>query len=220
MIALALASLLQTPDVAELVRRLAHEDPAVRDAATAELLRIGEPALAALREAAKGDDPELVARARRLIAEIDFPEPGAHDHGLALAIRAERDYSAAKPVTLRGRLINVSERDLVVAGQHIQIEGGTFGLDFDGLADLHFCFRPAEPGPSLAERVTIRPGEHVEFTFSPRAWCALIEHSRCGPLQVGPGEHRLTLTLAIGAAGEGEWTGAVRSNEAFVIVGE
>lgn len=69
MAALLLCAALQ--NATELVRRLGDEDPEVRDAATQKLIELGEAALPALREAP--DDPEVRARAARVIDRIEWP---------------------------------------------------------------------------------------------------------------------------------------------------
>ncbi|NUN48718.1 MAG: PDZ domain-containing protein [Candidatus Brocadiae bacterium] len=57
-------------DVAGWVRDLASEDPAVRDAAEEKLSRAGESARAAIEEAARSEDPEVVMRANRLLRRL------------------------------------------------------------------------------------------------------------------------------------------------------
>jgi uncharacterized protein (TIGR03067 family) len=58
--------------IAELVARLGDEEFAAREAATAELERIGEPALPALRRAiATSDDLEICHRAEDLVGRMD-----------------------------------------------------------------------------------------------------------------------------------------------------
>jgi hypothetical protein len=67
--------------VAALVARLGDRDFARREAASAELRRIGAPALPALRAAAASRDPEVAARAETLIGQIvedaQVPAPDA-----------------------------------------------------------------------------------------------------------------------------------------------
>ncbi len=58
--------------IADLVARLGDEEFAAREAATAELERIGEPALPALRQAiATSDDLEIRHRAEGIVEEMD-----------------------------------------------------------------------------------------------------------------------------------------------------
>jgi hypothetical protein len=59
-------------DLALTVAQLGDDDPRVRDAATRKLGAMGRSALPALREAAKGDDPEVASRARRLLTEFRY----------------------------------------------------------------------------------------------------------------------------------------------------
>lgn len=59
----------QSADV--LIERLGSDDAAERERAGAALVELGEPARDALQRAAKGNDPEVSARARRVLAELD-----------------------------------------------------------------------------------------------------------------------------------------------------
>jgi hypothetical protein len=60
-----------TARIARLIQQLGHEQFVQREAATKELVAIGELALAALRQAAaSSDDPELVRRAQQIIRTI------------------------------------------------------------------------------------------------------------------------------------------------------
>lgn len=52
------------------IARLGDRDPAERAKARARLTEIGRPALSALREASRSDDPEIAATARELAARI------------------------------------------------------------------------------------------------------------------------------------------------------
>lgn len=61
----------QDPVVAELIRRLGSEQAAERDAATAQIKRLGPAAEPALREAAQNPDPEVAARIRHLLRFIE-----------------------------------------------------------------------------------------------------------------------------------------------------
>lgn len=67
MVMILLQIFLQDP--AALVERLRSEDPAVRMRAEADLTKLGEAAETALDAAAKDADPEVAARAKRLLAE-------------------------------------------------------------------------------------------------------------------------------------------------------
>ena len=70
--------------IAKLVSQLGDEQWKVRDSAAEQLVRIGKPALPALREALTSDDLEVVVRARNVISEIF----GLAQKGLA-PLRAE-----------------------------------------------------------------------------------------------------------------------------------
>jgi hypothetical protein len=60
----------QNDEIARWVRELGNARFEVREKASKRLAEIGEPALPALREAAKSEDPEVRARAQRLIEQI------------------------------------------------------------------------------------------------------------------------------------------------------
>jgi hypothetical protein len=205
--------LLQDATVEKLIEKLGDDDVEVRDAAGAELVKIGRPALEALRKAAKSDRQEVAGRARSLIAKIDFPEPGPAVNGLAFAIKADDEYRGK--ITIRGRLINTGDKELVITGANeVENESNTFLLNLAGREpELHLCFRRAEPAPALDARIKLPKGQHVEFTFSPRAWCFSNEHSKCMPVQIAKGEHRLSVALNLPKAAEGAWTGKALSNE-------
>jgi len=57
--------------IAALVKDLSSDQSAAREKATKELKAIGKPALPALRDAAKSDDPEVAWRARAVIGHIE-----------------------------------------------------------------------------------------------------------------------------------------------------
>lgn len=61
--------------IEHLVKQLGHEDFQKREQAMEELVKIGEPALKALKEAAKSDDPEVVWRAKEAIKRIKSSHP-------------------------------------------------------------------------------------------------------------------------------------------------
>jgi hypothetical protein len=60
----------QRAEIAGLIARLGDRDAAARADARARLTAIGRPALSALREAARADDPEIAESARELAARI------------------------------------------------------------------------------------------------------------------------------------------------------
>lgn len=68
---LLLVLIVQVQDPASLIRQLDDEDPIVRERATQQLMKIGAPALPALRKASASRKPETVARARALIKRIE-----------------------------------------------------------------------------------------------------------------------------------------------------
>jgi hypothetical protein len=57
--------------IPRLVKDLGADDLRTRDAATRELESIGEPAVPALREAARSDDPEVAWRARSILDRVE-----------------------------------------------------------------------------------------------------------------------------------------------------
>ena len=59
-------------DLAALVRDLADESYKVREAATAEIWRLGESVLPELTAAAESEDPEQALRARDLLRKIQL----------------------------------------------------------------------------------------------------------------------------------------------------
>jgi len=207
----------QDGDVHKLIERLSNDDVREREQASRELVRLGRKSLEALREAEKSGTLDVRNRARELIAEIDWPDPGAAVNGLALALKADSEYGKESGLLLRGRLINLSDNDLVVAGAHSEgiSEGGAIHLKLDGGKDLyHLCYRRQEPAPDLPARFTLKKGERRSFTFSPRAWCGQVEHSKCAPFAFGkPGSCRLSLVLILEKEDAGAWKGRLESNE-------
>ena len=217
---LAVMMLVQDNTVDKLIEKLGDDDVEIRDKAGAELVKIGKPALEALRKAATSDKQEVAGRAKDLIARIDFPEPGPAVNGLAFAIRAESEYSGK--ITLTGRLINTTDKEIVIVGANeVENESHRFLLNLAGREpELHLCFRRSEPAPALDAKITLRKGQHLEFTFSPRAWCFSNEHSKCGPVNIGKGGHSLTVALNIPKAEGGAWSGKALSNEVRFSVKE
>ncbi|MBI2933325.1 MAG: HEAT repeat domain-containing protein [Planctomycetes bacterium] len=208
----------------ELLEKLGDDDPRVRDQASAQLVQIGRPALEPLRRAAASDQPEVAGRARSLIDEIDWPEPGPAKDGLAIAIKAEQEYPGKYAILLRGRLENISDNDIVIVGANraADDESDTFLMNYDGRGEkLHLCWSNRRAAfPELPETITLRKGQRMEFSFSPRAWCFSAVHEKCNFLKVTPGEHRLSIALNIPKAAEGEWKGTVQSNEVTFVVKE
>lgn len=213
---LALALLWPQEPVEKLILKLGDDDVDVREQASRELVKIGKPALGALRKAMKSEKAEIAGRAKALVEEIDFPEPGTPDHGIALAIRAQKSYDAKEKIVLQGRLHNTSDADIEIRGLRCEGEGGPWGLSLGGEDVYHLCFRPLEPGPDLGDKIKVPKGKYLEFTFSPRAWCAMIEHSKCGPMQIGAGSYRMKLVL--GLPKSETWSGSATSNEVDFVV--
>lgn len=80
-----------TPDdrIPALVKQLGADDAATRDRATKDLESLGEPARAALQDAAKSDDPEVAWRARTILDHLDNrPGPDAAGGGTRALPRA------------------------------------------------------------------------------------------------------------------------------------
>ena len=61
----------QESRIKDSIAKLASDDPAVRDAATAELIRIGEPARALVEAASRGGDAEVRSRAALILKRLD-----------------------------------------------------------------------------------------------------------------------------------------------------
>jgi hypothetical protein len=211
MLTLLLALALQDP-VGTLIEKLAHEDPEVRDAAAAELLKLGQAALEPLRRAMKAESKDIAGRAARLVDELEWPEPGAPMNGLAMAIRAAKEYPEKDRIMLRGRLINVSDADITLTGMDVTGESAVFLLTMEGRErDLHLCYHRTEPAPDVPAQITIKKGGRLDFTFSPRAWCGSTEHSKCTTLGVTAGERKLSIALQLNK--RDGWTGRVASND-------
>lgn len=68
-----LALLLWLQDPADLIARLGHDDPDVREAATAALIALGPKAADVVHPYLTSDDPEVSARARWIVNAIEPP---------------------------------------------------------------------------------------------------------------------------------------------------
>jgi hypothetical protein len=181
-------------DIEPLIERLGDADPVVREEASRSIRKIGRRALEPLRKAAESArDPEVVVRARELIDEIDWPEPGPAVKGLRLAIKPRPRYAVGGPIVIRARLLNAGEADVELGAVLLEWGGG------EKLTHPACMGRdPAEPFPELPK--SLKKGETIEFVFSPRAWCFANEHSKSRPVQVLAGEHELRLGVtAVGA---------------------
>jgi len=67
----------QDEQIKKLIGQLTDESFSVRDAASAELLKIGPAALPALKEALKSEDPNVKSYAEYLVGRIENPRPAA-----------------------------------------------------------------------------------------------------------------------------------------------
>ncbi|MBI2920052.1 MAG: hypothetical protein HYY18_03085 [Planctomycetes bacterium] len=208
-------------DTEVLASRLASEDPAVRQRAEHDLLRQGQAAQAALLNASRSEDPEVAQRAKALLENLVWPDPGPASGGLRLGIRARASYDGKEPVELRARLHNTTDHDLILAGAHTP-EPGEYHhllLRLDG-DELHMCYRARLPLPDLPERLTVPAGDWVEFSFHPETWCAQPAHSKCSTVDLAPGKHNLRLSLVLKGEQEGVWKGRADSNEVRFSVGD
>lgn len=77
----------QAKRIAELVGQLGSEEVAVREKASGELLKIGKPAVEALRKATESQDVEVKARARILLDKIKVLK--VDDQGRVLVERTD-----------------------------------------------------------------------------------------------------------------------------------
>lgn len=114
-----LLALLLLQDPAELVRALGSDDAAARDAATAQLLELGDTATGALEAALESNDPEVRQRARAI---LDSPYRGLGAEAVAEAKAWEAGYDE-----LMARLTNEEGR-----GMH----GGFHRIDEAAEAEL------------------------------------------------------------------------------------
>lgn len=221
---LALTSLCpaEPEDPEVLTSRLGSEDPAVRQRAEHDLLRQGSAAQAALLVASRSNDPEVAQRAKALLENLVWPDPGPTSGGLRLGIRARESYDGKEPVELRARLHNTTDHDLILAGAHTPQPGeyDHFLLRLEGGDELHMCFRARLPLPDLPERLTIPAGDWVEFSFHPETWCAQPAHSKCSTVDLTTGKHNLRLSLVLEGTQEGDWKGRADSNEVRFSLGE
>src|ERR1043166_8870598 len=74
--------------VAQLLRALADDDPAARDAAEKELRALGEPVIPHLLAAQKDPDPEVRGRCAALCRRLEFGAGGCRVEATALALLA------------------------------------------------------------------------------------------------------------------------------------
>jgi hypothetical protein len=113
MLAFALAILAQqSPESAAFRARLADDDPEVREAAVDELVRIGKPALKAIRTLREDGDVEVRGRAERALKAI-----AAALRSKALKLEVAFETAAIKAgtaPTFTAKLVNVEEVDVEV----------------------------------------------------------------------------------------------------------
>jgi hypothetical protein len=117
-------------DVKQLIEQLGDGEYAKREEAAKRLKAIGKPALPALREALKGDDPEVVTRAQTLIKRIEVrPLPGGDPGGVNGLVQATRMRMSVKD---GNRVLEVTEE-----GRDIKITDGPDGVSMSvtGLVD-------------------------------------------------------------------------------------
>jgi len=108
--------------VKELVRQLGDDDFKKREAASAELAKIGKPAVPALKEAKKNPDLEVARRAEEVLARIEnrTAEATAPDMpGTAKALRGNRGAHV-------GMQIRMGEG--IQAGEGVRIIGGRVNM--------------------------------------------------------------------------------------------
>lgn len=204
-------------DVDGLIRQLGDDRIEVRDKASAELLKIGAKALDKLREAAKSADPEIAARARALVAEIDFPEPGAAVNGLAVAVKVR----PGDETPLQVRWTNVSEGDLDISGifNAADISDYRWTMALDDMKGRHLLRGKLPEG--VPASVVLKKGESRTFSVTPGAWCTR-GHNWGGGRNLGcealtsalkPGAHKLTMSVKVPKAEGSAWWGEATSNE-------
>lgn len=220
-----LIALLWLQDVDALIARLGDDKPEVREQAMVDLRKIGKKALDPLRKATASGDAEIAERAKKLVDILDFPDPGPAVDGLAIALKAEAETSKKDDLLLRARLINTTDKDVIVGwGKRHELApayppGGPslFELACDGAKSRYWCCGMRDirksKRPLIPERVEIKKGEFYELTFSLRGWCASKEHGKCEPPASKLGKHKASLLYDLPSAAAGGWSGRVASNE-------
>ncbi|MBN1422202.1 MAG: hypothetical protein JXP34_25735 [Planctomycetes bacterium] len=92
--------------IAATVERLGSDDYDEREAATAELRKIGLPALDALKVAAKSEDEEVRTRAEALVAEVgEEIEAAEEDDPGSAPLQGEDDEIVTRRFTIRGKVV-------------------------------------------------------------------------------------------------------------------
>jgi hypothetical protein len=133
----------QQQKIADLIKQLAADDFATRDAASNELLKIGPEALPALREALKSEDPSIQSYAEYLVPRIEGGRDGPQNRrfvtrraGAAatldlIAPPAPRDVFIARPNRIN---INVAANNgmrttkIVDGNRQVTIDEGPDGI--------------------------------------------------------------------------------------------
>lgn len=135
-------------DIGPLVLKLASPDPAVRDGAAGKIRAMGPGVLAQLEKAADADDPEVAARAKKLMEEIRSGNKAAHVRRL-MAIRTLGEMKAqpALPVL----------RELAKPPQAKDIQSG-FVADYAEAAIAAIEGKPyTRPHPASSEDAWLLP---------------------------------------------------------------
>ncbi len=119
LLALVLAAPLAAQDrtsIDDLVRRLADEEWAVREAAERELIALGPGARAALEPYLSDPDPEVRGRIEHVLVRL-WPEGGPVDHGVQAILRLDRlEIRPGENPAARVFLRNVGEEPIVLVG--------------------------------------------------------------------------------------------------------
>lgn len=209
--------ILALQDVDGLIRQLGDDRIEARDRASEELLKLGAKALEKLKEAAASSDPEIAARARALVAEIDFPEPGAAVNGLAVAVKVR----PGEGTPIQVRWTNVGEGDLDISGifNAADVSDYRWTLTLDGAKDRHLLsgkLPEAAAGP-----VVLKKGESRTMSATLGAWCSRGHNWNggrnlgCQSLTAGlkPGAHKVSMTVKAPKGEGAAWRGEATSNE-------
>ncbi len=102
-------------EIDALIVQLGHDDFKVREEASQKLIKIGKPAVAALKQALASDDPEVQSRAQMLIRRIETrPVPGGpvskDEEVIAQSIRISND-GGAKQVEVQEQKRKITIRE-------------------------------------------------------------------------------------------------------------
>jgi hypothetical protein len=120
-------TVLSEEENSKLVRKLGHSDFSVREAATKELARRGEPALEALRAAANDNDPEVARRASDLARDIEWRVLPVHN-GLQVRMIVDKTWRVQRAgeidknrINLCLEVRNVSDKPTGIFADYIQL---------------------------------------------------------------------------------------------------